>query len=250
MEDTVLPSSEQRSPDNHRTIPKRPRKTPILPTSSARISALRVVGQELNRLKEDELVSSLNRNSEGPCESATLASIDDTSEQTDRPSELARHADAATLSRDQDHFTPSRFLDVNLSVQLSRKQDGDDDESEMSLSPEAEYLRLPANASANVLESQESPPEGAFLSSCSGNGDWHPERIFGEDTEQNQRMSPSTTVKQQWRSSTHFPVGEHASRPNDLDVEDTWRIPSVGGNSARWSLFKSVWSWLKGFPPC
>ena len=77
------------------------------------------------------------------------------------------------------------------------------------------------------------------------NGDWHPERMFIEAGEQDQNTSPGASVQHQGRSSTHFPPNEYTSRPIDWNMEDTWRIPVVGGNIARQSLFKSVLRWLK-----
>jgi hypothetical protein len=245
MEDAALPSSEQRSPDDRRTIPERPRKTPIPPTSSPRISTLRLVGQEFNRLKGDEPVSSLNRKLEDPNESVALDKMDDASEQIDKLPVLARHDDSSTFSHGGERITPSRFLDGNPSVQLSNNPD-DDDESELSPSPGAESLIQLVYESTNVLKSQETPPTGTFLSSHSVNGDLHPERIFGEDAEQVQRIDPGTTMQQHLRSSTNFPAFTHASRPNDIDMGDTWLIPVVQGNTKRRSLFKLVWDWLKG----
>ena len=82
----------------------------------------RLVGQEeFHRLNDNELVSGHNRYSEDPCESPAVASIDETSEQTDKLPRLARHAEQVSLSTDRERFTPERILVWNSSVQLSKR---------------------------------------------------------------------------------------------------------------------------------
>jgi hypothetical protein len=199
MEGAVLPSSKQRPPDHHRTIPERPRKGPVLPITSPRMSTPRLVGQELNRLEGDGLLSSPDHNTADICESAALASVNDALEQTDKLPKVTGHAERASLSRDSECFLPSRDLDRNPPAQLSKLSD-DGDESEPS----------------------------------------------AETQEQNQPLSAGTTAQQEGRPSTHFSPGEHASRPKDWTMEDTWRLPVVGGNAAPQTLFTLVLSWLTG----
>ena len=111
MEDSVLPSPKQRSPDHRFSIPERPRKAPALPITSPCNSTPKLVGhEELHRLNEDARVSSHNHNSEDPCEFPAVASINDTSEQTDKLPSLARHVEQVLLSPDRERFTPERLL--------------------------------------------------------------------------------------------------------------------------------------------
>jgi hypothetical protein len=56
----------------------------------------KMISQELDPLKGDELVSSLDRNSEDSHESAALASTADTSGHPDKVPVLAQHAESAT----------------------------------------------------------------------------------------------------------------------------------------------------------
>ena len=215
-----------------------------VPISSAHKPVTRLIGQELNRLKVDELVSGFRRNSEDTCKTAAWPAIDSASQQTEMLPVLARRVDPASLSHDRDRCTPSRIRDGNLSVQLSERQD---EKSEMPPSPEGESLRPLASSGAYVRVRQERSLEDAFVSLRRAvNGDWQPERGFHEDRKQIQHVSPGAAIQQPWRSSTHFPVGGHASRLIDLAIEDTWHLPVVGGKTARWSLITSVLRWLKG----
>ena len=107
-------------------------------------------------------------------------------------------------------------------------------------------ISLPADSSAYIRESQESPPGDAFLPTEVVNEDRLPESMFTEAGQQDQHISPGVTVQQEGQSSMHFPPRQYTSRPIDWDMEDTWHIPVVGGNAARQSLFKSVLSWLTG----
>lgn len=249
MEDGVLHSFERRSPDHRFTIPKRPRKAPVPPITSPRMSTPRLVGQEeLHRPNENERVPGHNRNSEGPCESPAVASIDDTTEQTDKLPRPARHIEQASLSADRERCTPERLLVWNSSGQLSKHPDGEgEEEGDPSLSPEEGGLSLPADSSACVQrEHQGCPPRDALLPIGVVNGDGYPESMLVEAGEQDRHMSPGIAVQQEDRSSTHVPPREYTSRPIDWGMEDTWRIPVEGGNAARQSLFKSVLSWLIG----
>lgn len=102
MEGAVLRPSDHGSRDHRKSIPRRPRKVSVLPTSSTR----RLIGQKLDRLKADEPEPDLYRNMEDTQESAALVPIDDASEQT-----------VKLPAQGKGHLTLSHKLDASVSVQ-------------------------------------------------------------------------------------------------------------------------------------
>src|SRR2546428_9626709 len=76
--------------------------------------------QELDPLKGDELVSSLDRNSEDSHESTALASTADTSGHPAKVPVLAQHAASAALSSTENVLPRHGLLAWNLTVQLVR----------------------------------------------------------------------------------------------------------------------------------
>jgi len=118
--------------------------------------------QELAPLKEDELVSSLDRNSEDSGESTALASTADTSGHPDKVPVLAQHAESAALSSTENVLPRHGVLAWNPTVQLERYHAG-----EPSLSSELECLSLHEEYRTNARKSQASLPAGVFLSSRS-----------------------------------------------------------------------------------
>jgi hypothetical protein len=93
--------------------------------------------QELDPLKGDELVSSLDRNSEDSHGSTALASTADTSGHPDKVPGLAQHAESAALSSTENVLPRHGILAWNPTVQLERYRAG-----EPSLSGEPECLSL------------------------------------------------------------------------------------------------------------
>ena len=78
------------------------------------------MSQELDPLKGDELVSSLDRNSEDSHESTALASTADTSGHPDKVPVLAQHAESAALSSTENVLPRHGILAWNPTVQLER----------------------------------------------------------------------------------------------------------------------------------
>src|SRR5439155_17255774 len=87
--------------------------------------------QELDPLKGDKLVSSLDRNSAGSRESTALASPADTSGHPDKVPVLAQHAESAACSSTENVLPRHGILAWNPTVQLERYHAG-----ELSLSSE------------------------------------------------------------------------------------------------------------------
>jgi hypothetical protein len=109
-----------------------------------------------------KLVSSLDRNSEGSCESTALASSADTSGHPDKVPVLAQHAESAAFTSTENVLPRHGLLAWNPTVQLERYYAG-----ELSLSSELECLSPQAEYRTHARNSQASPPAGAFLSSLS-----------------------------------------------------------------------------------
>ena len=99
-------------------------------------SILRFFLSDTQSLKGNELVSSLDRTSEGSFESTALASLADTSGWSDNPPVLAQHAGQGALST-EDILPGSGFSARTPYVQLERYREG-----EPSLSGEPECLSL------------------------------------------------------------------------------------------------------------
>jgi len=68
------------------------------------------------------LVSGLDRNSEGPCESSALASSTDTSGHPDKVPVLAQHAESAALSSTENVLPRHGILAWNPATQLGKCQ--------------------------------------------------------------------------------------------------------------------------------
>ncbi len=130
--------------------------------------------QELDPLKGEELVSSLDRNSAASREATALASPADTSRHPDKVPVLAQHAESAACSSTENVLPRHGILAWNPTVQLERYRAG-----EPSLSSELECLSLQKEDRIHAYKSQASPPAGAFLSSQSLR-DGTPERILVE----------------------------------------------------------------------
>lgn len=248
MEDAVFSSSEKRSPDHHFTIPERPRKAQTLTKTSPRMFGPKLIHQAPYRLKEDECVSNHASNLEGPREYPAVTSMKDASEQIDKIPMFAQCTEQASLYAGGDPFTPEHILVWNPSALLSKHSDDkSEEEGEQPLFSDVERLKHVADLSAYILrERHTSASQDAFLPADVLQTDWQPESMFAEQEDWCQHKSPGVTIQYDSQPSTQMPAYENTPRPYELEMEDTWRLPIVGVNATRRSLFMSVFNWLTG----